>query len=176
MVKALLRSALRERTAELHEKLDRQVGVFDSVDNYADYVQRSFLFRAAIEPSLSQDSAWGVQHLRDLLGQDLADLGRQSPHLPAHRPPLTRPGAQMGALYVLEGSSVGARLLFKRAKALGFDQDKGAKHLAKQAQDLTRWPQFLALLEHTPEDQHEDVLSAGEDTFRLALEVYSAEP
>ncbi|KQN69714.1 MULTISPECIES: biliverdin-producing heme oxygenase [unclassified Devosia] len=172
MAIASLRSALKERTAALHHQLDQQVGEFTAQDDYADYVTRSYLFRAAIEPRLAGDG-WQSPLLADVMAQDLADLGRSVPKTQTSETPRANRGERLGMLYVLEGSSVGARLLLRRAKAIGFSEDFGARHLGRQAGDIARWPQFLSVLEQTPAGEHEDVLRASEDAFRLALDAYT---
>ena len=175
MAIASLRSALRERTATLHNQLDQQVGEFTVKDDYADYVTRSFIFRTSIEPRLVGEGSWQTPPLAAFLAQDLVDLGRSLPDAaPVDAPTLTG-GARLGMLYVLEGSGVGARLLLRRARAIGFSETFGARHLGQQAGHTTRWPQFLALLEETPTADHEDVLRASEAAFRLALDAYTVE-
>lgn len=175
MATASLRSALRERTAKLHHQLDEQVGEFTAQDDYADYVTRSYLFRAAIEPRLAGDGRWQFPPLAALLAQDLADLDRPVPTALSAQAPTINAAERLGMLYVLEGSGVGARLLLRRAKAIGFTEIFGARHLGEQAGDTTRWPQFLEVLEQAPAADHEDVLRASEAAFRLALEAYSVE-
>jgi heme oxygenase len=53
----------------------------------------------------------------------------------------------MGTLYVLEGSSLGARMIFRHVRQLGLDERHGARHLSKQADAATNWREFLLLLE-----------------------------
>lgn len=175
MATASLRSALRERTAPLHQKLDAQVGEFTTKDDYADYVMRSYLFRSAIEPRLAGVDRWDWPPLAETLAEDLTDLGRSVPVLaPVDAAPAS--GAErLGLLYVLEGSSVGARLLLRRAKAIGFSEEFGARHLGRQAGSPGRWPQFLELLEAAPAAEHEYVIRASETAFRLALDAYTVE-
>ncbi len=175
MATASLRSALRERTSQLHHQLDTQVGKFTAQSDYADYVTRSYIFRAAIEPRLAGDGRWQFPPLATLLAQDLADLDRPVPTaLSAQVPPINA-AERLGMLYVLEGSGVGARLLLRRAKAIGFTEAFGARHLGQQAGDTRRWPQFLEVLEHAPASEHDDILRASEAAFRLALEAYTVE-
>ena len=66
--------------------------------------------------------------------------------------PLEERGAlekpDVGLLYVLEGSSLGARLLAKRAEALGFSADFGARHLFSQARNFSNWRAFSDRMEN----------------------------
>ena len=79
-----------------------------------------------------------------LIEQDFIDLGLAS----EPPPPITQAlsGAEsLGWLYVAEGSTLGAAVLIKQARALGFDACFGARHLAghSDARGL-QWRQFLA--------------------------------
>jgi heme oxygenase len=80
--------------------------------------------------------------------------------------------AYLGALYVLEGSSVGARMLCRDAAKLGYGADYGARHLHRQCEDRTRWPRFLALLEATPDVDRDAALDTAARTFRFAQAAY----
>ena len=68
----------------------------------------------------------------------------------------------LGALYVLEGSALGARLIMKSAQALGLGATFGARHLAAQAGDALAWRSYLDLLLNAPLDD------AGEATLHRA--------
>lgn len=168
-----LRGALRARTAELHEALDRQVGEFGSVASYADYVAHTHRFRAAVEANLPKSDLWEVTPLTSALVSDLHDLDRQPE--PAHPGSVLLSGREgaLGVFYVLEGSGVGARLLLRRARDIGMSEEHGARHLALQASDTARWPQFLGILEAAPAAQHDSIIAASLATFRLALETYT---
>ena len=63
--------------------------------------------------------------------------------------------ALLGLAYVLEGSALGARLLYPEALALGLDGSRGARHLASQIADRTAWPSFCGVLD-----------AAGPELFR----------
>lgn len=166
-----LRSVLRNRTAALHEQLDRFVGEFSSRADYADYVANTHRFRSAVEANLPQSDLWHVTSLADALTSDLADLNR-APKLHGESVDLGTSANALGVFYVLEGSAVGARLLLRRAKEIGMSETSGARHLALQAGDTARWPRFLALLETAPHDLHDAIVEGSLSTFRLALESY----
>ncbi|SFV28966.1 heme oxygenase [Devosia crocina] len=173
MAQASLRSALRAETSDLHDQLDQQVGEFASEEGYADYVVNTHRFRSTIEPRLPSSVLWQVTPLTPALGEDLRDLGRL-PDVQAAPPfDFSDENGAIGAFYVLEGSGVGARILLKRARALGMSENHGARHLTLQAGDTARWPQFLAILEKTPPERYDAIIAASLATFRLALETYS---
>ena len=73
-----------------------------------------------------------------------------------------------GALYVLEGSSLGARILFKRAQALGLSAAFGARHLALLSGSIDGWRSFLDRLEGADPFGLELAVTASHATFALA--------
>jgi heme oxygenase (biliverdin-IX-beta and delta-forming) len=94
------------------------------------------------------------------LAADLADL--QAEPLPQQGPvPTLDPTGLVGVLYVLEGSSLGARVIARDAYHLGLCATYGARHLGRQVQALETWRGLLALLEDG-------------DTFNLASAVAAA--
>jgi heme oxygenase (biliverdin-IX-beta and delta-forming) len=74
----------------------------------------------------------------------------------------------VGLLYVLEGSSLGARLIARQASRLGFDESFGARHLALQARSLENWRIFLGLLEAVEPLDMSRAVNAAILTFRSA--------
>ncbi|MFK3966078.1 biliverdin-producing heme oxygenase [Ensifer adhaerens] len=148
------RVELRNRTRDAHQRVDAAVGELSTIEDYRRYVARVLPFRATMDEALRNVSwpegwNWRPSGVAELLAQDACDLGLA----PARRIrpdfDLSDPSALLGALYVVEGSSLGARVLRQRALKLGFDETFGAKHLASMANDTTRWPSFLSLLERT---------------------------
>lgn len=170
-----LRNILRAATSALHDKLDSAVGEFGSKPAYVDYVRKTHRFRFAVEQVLTGNGGndWHVDAIHGVAAQDLADLGvPELPHASFQTQNWTRP-SWLGAHYVLEGSSLGARLLLKRAEALGLGVDFGARHLAHQAADHQRWRDFLAKLDTVPVEMHDAAVNAAEDMFRFALSIYT---
>lgn len=170
-----LRSALRAGTSALHHQLDNATGEFDSLVAYGQFVQRTHRFRAAVEGWLGADTdpAWCLDPIAALAAADLDDLGLQPlPSMPfadihGHA------GRRLGVFYVLEGSSLGARLLVRRAEALGLTNAHGARHLSHQALDHERWRQFVQVLETAPAGWRDDALAGANATFAFALSIYS---
>jgi heme oxygenase len=80
------------------------------------------------------------------LARDLADL--QAEPLPEEEAAADADDAGLfGTLYVMEGSSLGARVIAKDASKLGLGDHYGARHLGRQHAALETWHAFLALLE-----------------------------
>lgn len=167
-----LRVALRQHTDDIHRRLDAAVGTFGNLDSYGAFVASSLRFRRMIEPAVAGGS-WEPQLLVDDLRRDGEDL-----RLPDSEPgPPTRGMAgeaeRLGALYVLEGSALGARILFERAKALGLSGERGARHLAKQVGEAGRWRRFVQFLDARADLPREPVLAGARSTFETALAVYA---
>lgn len=130
--------ALREGTREEHERLDELFGRFDLTDR-AEYGAFLAAHAAALLPLESALDAAGAARLFEdwadrrrgaLLVGDLAALGLAVPDaVPV--PPLADDAAIAGAVYVVEGSRLGGRLLARGVAAglptgyLDPDQDGG---------------------------------------------------
>ncbi|HEY4583725.1 MAG TPA: biliverdin-producing heme oxygenase [Lysobacter sp.] len=128
---ASLRWRLRDATAAAHARIDSQVG--DAVADVAGYA--AFL----------RGMHGFVRHARQVLGdaddlvaceRALADDLQVLGHAPVDVDldgRATREMARLGWRYVIAGSSLGARLLLRRAEALGFTGTHGARYLALHA-------------------------------------------
>ena len=171
-MKGTRRWLLRERTAEAHAAVDAAIGSFSDRRSYEVYLQQMYSFRVPIERALdalawpSWLGTWRSKAVGDLLAADLADLGLTPAPLPPCGLDLDGDGL-LGVLYVLEGSSLGARLLYRRAEALGFSAEFGARHLA-QASGPDSWRDFLGLLETPDGLDLEEATAASLATFRVA--------
>ncbi len=87
-------------------------------------------------------------------------------------------GGVLGALYVLEGSSLGAKWVARRAAALGVDHHHGAFHLGHQIADPNAFGNFLHLLEttHLDADNERGCLRTGPiDTFECFKHFYDSD-
>ena len=167
-----LRAELRARTSHQHECLDQAVGLFDTCDQYARFLEGSRRFRAAVDDALDRQGSWEVERLADWIDADLSDLGRD-PVATACFPVMPNSDAfALGVAYVLEGSALGARLLLRRASELGFDGDHGARHLVRQTNDNGRWKRFLVELDAVAPADREQVVAGAASAFDFALNAY----
>lgn len=82
----------------------------------------------------------------------------------------------LGVAYVLEGSALGAQLLARRAAKLGFDAEHGARHLARQTNDMDRWKRFLGELDAVAAEDQEQVIAGAASAFDFALTAYAGDP
>ncbi len=147
------RTALKLETADAHAALDAMVGSFQTLDDYKRYLAGIAAFRLPVEAWLSQTSlpadldGYQPHMVQSELEADLADLNAVEPKdQPAFQPP--EGDGVVGLLYVLEGSSLGARLLAKRAEALGLSAEYGARHLFSQARNFSSWRAFSERMEN----------------------------
>jgi heme oxygenase len=168
---------LRERTAEAHAAVDAAIGSFSDRESYERYLQQIYAFRMPIERALdalvwpSRLGSWRAKAVGELIEADLGDLGLELPVIDVTGLDLDG-DALLGVLYVLEGSSLGSRLLYRRAEALGFSASFGARHLA-HASGPESWRDFLGLLETQHDLDLEEATAASLATFRAAQAAFA---
>ncbi|WP_336945694.1 biliverdin-producing heme oxygenase [Asaia sp. HN010] len=169
------RQRLRARVHEAHENLDGLIGALETARDYQRYLMGMAAFRLAAEAAIeicrfpSWLDAWQPISTRVALKEDLATLRLPCVTVPALAPPETDSGL-LGMLYTLEGSALGARLIAKRAKALGYDEVFGATHLAVQTAAPENWRVFLDLLEAAPVFDLDEAGAAASRLFRNAYD------
>ncbi len=175
MTSPLRRFLVRDRTSLSHAKVEAAVGSFGTLEAYKRYLRGSYLFRTMLDEQLT-DVCWPPQlslwtlpdRLTGLMRQDMQDLDMEPP-LPVAPTSRSMMGSDLenllGTLYVVEGSSLGARVLYRRAQSLGLSGEFGARHLAAQAQSSERWKRLLELLEAAPELDLDRTVEASRATF-----------
>lgn len=167
------RRHLRTVTANAHAALEDLVGALSDLERYKRYVTGQHCFRASIEPVVR--TTWHLwpqgqlpQMLEADLANDLCELGCA--------PVLSLPTADMvksredlmGVSYVLEGSSLGARVLIGDARKLGLSDRHGARHLAIQCAASDSWRRFIQQLETAEPLDMARLSGAAAATFELA--------
>jgi heme oxygenase (biliverdin-IX-beta and delta-forming) len=167
------RSTLRSETAQQHADLETVVGAFGSRESYIRYLRGMHAFRAPYESALSgldwpaRFGDWRPTLITQSLRDDLGDVGAAP--LQAVRPvEELGPSGVFGVLYVLEGSSLGARLLYRDAQKLGLTATFGARHLAQQSAGFETWRGFQALLETAEGLELPAAVSAANTAFETA--------
>jgi heme oxygenase (biliverdin-IX-beta and delta-forming) len=173
------RHILRGETARAHAALEAVVGPIDSLPSYVRYLRGMHAFRAPIEAAMGAVAwprafaAWRPTCIAQDLAADMIDL--QAEPLPQQEPvtaPKTDVASLFGVLYVLEGSSLGARVITRDAQRLGLSAAHGASHLGRQIQALETWRGLLALLEDGDAFNLASAVAAANavfDTARLAV-------
>jgi heme oxygenase len=133
---------LREATRALHGEMDAAVGLLADRERYVWFLAKMFGFHAPLEPRLAE----GLSGAAAALGLDLE--ARRKAHLfamdllhfdvhpsklarCAALPRLDAPARALGALYVIEGSTLGGAFLLAQAgRALGIAPGTGASGIA----------------------------------------------
>ena len=160
------RVRLRHCTAGLHDAVDSTIEAADlltSQTGYRRYVAATSRARRSIESRLTCSGAsglyptWSDCRIAHLVEDDLADLAVSAPieDIDSRLASMSA-GAMLGALYVLQGSAMGARTIARRVSALGMGPEFGARHLAHQAANPKAWLQFLELLKSFPLSDEEE--------------------
>ena len=162
------RFALRDRTAGAHAALDAAVGPLASEAAYRRYLRGLHCFRAPVERAIAGQRD-APPALAPLIAADLAEIGLAAPEPPARFPAPGSASARAGVAYVLEGSALGARILYRQARALGRDP----RHLAAQTADPRAWAAFCARLEQAEDFDLEAAAAAALETFAFAREAFA---
>lgn len=172
------RFALRDMTRGDHERLDALVGHFGDAKSYIRYLEGMASFRGRVERALSEIDYpenfgdWRPGLIFADLVRDLGAFERSAVVSDEEfRMPLDRDGL-LGVLYVLEGSALGARVLVRRAAALGFTAEHGARHLAAQTSQPGSWPRLVALLDGLEPAGLERAAQAAKMTFAAAIDAF----
>lgn len=175
------RFILRDRTSQAHASVDKLVGSFDTPDDYLRYLQGMASFRIPLEASLAAAhwpahwDYWRPSTIGAAIRSDIHDLGDGQPE-PGHGDVAPVPASEealLGTLYVIMGSNLGAQILYKRAQAIGFTEDHGARHLAIQAGGIGDWRAFLALLDNVGALDMDAVVDAALLTFGSAERAFA---
>jgi len=169
-VEASRAKRLKAATNDTHDRLDKRIMAgepFASLGNYARFLDVQYRFHRDIDGLYANDSLRALlpdlagRRRFDLIAQDLADLGQT---LPADEgEPRFASGTidlptALGWLYVAEGSNLGAAFLFKMAKALGLDENHGARHLAGHPDGrAAHWRGFTGALDALALDEEQEL-------------------
>lgn len=134
-----VRSALREATGAVHERL-HQARPFAALMSrrldlagYADLLRRIAAFHFTIAPKLELGDARTGR-----LARDLDVLGVSAWPGQAWRPPGSAP-ARLGWAYVVEGSALGGRVIYRQLDYLFGNSRDGRRYFEGCSSDRTRW-------------------------------------
>jgi len=155
---------LRRATRPIHADIERIIDILPipTRARYTWFLAKQYGFLVPLEAAwdacpLSAELDLPARRRAPLLVSDLSVLGLDAGRLPlCHAlPPLGDPAQALGALYVVEGSTLGGRALAPRVgEALGLGPEQGAAFLhGRGARTLTMWKTFCA---------HVEALAAGE--------------
>ena len=175
-VSGSMRARLRASTADLHAVVDAR---FAPMLGCGEAGYRSFLLASAaavfaLERALLAADVdailpdWAQRARTAALRADLADLGVTD--VPVAPPPLLAGEArQFGALYVLEGSRLGAKLLLPELLARGSTRVRAATRYLRHGEGRRLWPSFLAQLESSQATRRcpDDAIAGARAAFAL---------
>jgi heme oxygenase len=170
-----MRRALRLATGAQHQQLDKLIGRPRDLGAYKRYLAFNAVFRPAVERALSAPGhLTALQPFRissdlalDCRDLDVTPFALSSPSVSI----AVSKAAHLGALYVLEGAALGARLLLRDAEELGLDGARGARHLARLVLQGARWETFLETLESIQASDEEALTDSARKVFAFALGV-----
>ena len=151
---------LRDETRSIHERLERDLGLTERPLDLAGYrrlLSRFYGFHRSWEPAVAAalgDEAFTAPRRRlCLLERDLVHLGLGRDEielLPAcpDLPPLRTVPDAMGSLYVMEGSTLGGRVIAPHLeRTLGLDANRGCAYFISYGDAVPQmWREFRARL------------------------------
>jgi heme oxygenase len=158
-----LHQELRRETADLHRRLEIDLGLLESdlsLDRYRRVLEFFFGFYAPVEADLARVASAGpplglpLRARTALIQSDLLSLGRsrrEITDLPrcGDLPRLSRPEELAGCLYVLEGACLGGQVIASALRErLGVAKGSGASFFIGDGEGTpARWRLFLTWLE-----------------------------
>lgn len=159
----ILLDALRSSTATAHRRLEQRLALVDpglSSARYRAIVEAMWGYHAPLEARLAAAGAWEavgldgrarrrVHHLH----RDLVALGRTEAaieRLPRceRLPSVSTPAEAIGCLYVIEGSTLGGRVVLRHVRrCVGVDVESGARFFAGYGEHTAaRWQETCAAI------------------------------
>jgi heme oxygenase len=171
---------LREATRRLHAELDGVAAVLEGGSpRYAWFVAKQYGFLAPLEALLAEAAPLSDLERRrkaHLFAADLLHLGLHPARLPrcAALPRVDSPARALGALYVLEGSTLGGAFLLAQAgRALGVAPGAGASGIAPYGAALAAmWISYAEGLDRFVRERPGDepaVIAAAQETFERMI-------
>lgn len=182
---------LRQATQSLHhqtESVARGQEIREhclSLEQYRDLITKNYFLHHILEPiiqdgliryDLSAFNAFFHPRL-EALHADAALLHLSNPSYHLRPPELESAPQILGGLYVLLGSKLGGRLIYKSLQATPSLQDLSDFHFFASSGDAParEWPQFCKLLDQylQSEAELEDAGRGAKTVFRFFRDIYS---
>jgi heme oxygenase (biliverdin-IX-beta and delta-forming) len=172
----MLLARLKRETSHLHQRLEDGLDLFRSDFSLEDY--RFLLGRfygyylpweacaSAVAPRLVSEREKRARLESDLLflglnASDLAGLARC-----LRLPPLDTLERVLGSMYVLEGATLGGRILERRVRSLFQLSEGGCAFFSGYGErTAAMWKEFGLILENCPKASHEELVASAIATF-----------
>lgn len=184
---------LRRETRGYHDRVERAVNLqqrLSTRSNYVRLLERFYGYYRPLESLMLSEAVrlLGIdidQRLKaPLLHRDLTALGHSEATIEAvprceRLPVLSDTGSRWGCLYVLEGATLGGRIVRRRVRErLGLSESCGCAFFSSYGESVgSRWAEFCSALTAYVEAQPEvadRVIAAAIDTF-ISFEKWSGE-
>lgn len=182
-----LTEALKEHSRTTHDSVDHLVmsmQPFASHDNYRKFLQTQFEFHSTVNPIYHNEKLAaqfeGLAELSrlDRVKSDMKDLEVEAYGKDVEVLSYTDDEA-IGWLYCVEGSNVGAAILYKEAGKIDLKDDFGAAHLAAHPDGrMPHWRSVKAKIDALPinDEQRQAAMKGADDAFayfkRVVRKVY----
>lgn len=161
--------------------MDRQLGrlLNDGFDGYRAFLLVNAAAIFPLEQALTEAGVdrilpdWSLRTRSAALGEDLAEIGAVPP-LPSIAPETGGEAHQLGILYVLEGSRLGAKALARVVSDTADPRVRAASRFLRHGERERFWQTFLQRLENSSAAVAEprEVLGGA----RLTFELFGAPP
>ncbi len=129
MINIAIKEATREAHLALEKKVIRKIKVIQNSNDYANFLKYFYAYfnhlESAIAPFITEARLPGHKDRRDsnYLKRDIEALGGNTDNLPNTTAPVIENHLQaFGALYVMEGSIMGGRIIVKLLENVGIRQ------------------------------------------------------
>lgn len=185
-----LTETLKELSRDTHDSVDHLVmssQPFASHDNYRKFLQAQYEFHRTVNPiyhneKLAAQFADLAQLSRlESLKSDMKDLGVE-PFAQVIESPTFSDGEAIGWLYCVEGSNVGAAILYKEAGKIELSDEFGAKHLSAHADGrMAHWRNTKSKIDALPlsDADRQAAIKGVQDAFayykRVVRQIFAEE-
>jgi heme oxygenase (biliverdin-IX-beta and delta-forming) len=166
-----LRCRLRDATAEAHERVNALFGAHELTfrPDYRWFLEANAAALLPLERALVEAGGerlfhdWELRSRSNAILQDLAQVGGTAP--PLQLDYQLNDDAIIGAMYVLEGSRLGAKVLVKRVTQSDDPAVAQATAYLRHGEGLSLWRNFVDTLERFRTRRDSDVIGGAHATF-----------